>query len=250
MWSRDGRQVIFGTGGRDATTLNAVTISDGTTRVLAKVQGRDAVLAPGGDMVLRSAGPFNAARLVVSRLDGSDERTITDSGSAFNAVWSPDGTHVAYTRLAPDRHIAVWIVNADGTGARPVTHLTAGDGRAQVPAFSPDGKRIAVQVGGAGGKEGNAHIAVTEVARNTLTALAPHDQAWLDETPSWFPDGRLAFQSDRTGRMEIWIMNGDGTGARQVTRTPGTDAPPRGRSGAGAQSGIVAPTHWWRLAIH
>ena len=28
----------------------------------------------------------------------------------------------------------------------------------------------------------------------------------------------IAFQSDRTGRWEVWIMNADGSGARQLTR--------------------------------
>jgi len=40
------------------------------------------------------------------------------------------------------------------------------------------------------------------------------DVSW---TPSFFPDGRIAFQSDRSGRMEVWVMNGDGTGAKQIT---------------------------------
>ena len=49
--------------------------------------------------------------------------------------------------------------------------------------------------------------------------LAPHTERYLDETPAWFPDAkRLAFQSNRTGRMEIWVMNADGTVPRQVTR--------------------------------
>ena len=40
-----------------------------------------------------------------------------------------------------------------------------------------------------------------------------------DEVPAWVPNGtRLAFQSDRTGRMEIWTMNADGSKPRQVTR--------------------------------
>ena len=29
---------------------------------------------------------------------------------------------------------------------------------------------------------------------------------------------RIAFQSDRSGRMEVWVMNADGTGAKQVTK--------------------------------
>jgi TolB protein len=48
--------------------------------------------------------------------------------------------------------------------------------------------------------------------------LAAHEQPFLDETPAWFPDGkRIAFQSDRSGRMAIWTMNADGTGLRQIT---------------------------------
>jgi Tol biopolymer transport system component len=46
----------------------------------------------------------------------------------------------------------------------------------------------------------------------------PHRRCLLDETPAWLPDGkRIAFQSTRSGVMEVWIMNADGTNARSVT---------------------------------
>jgi TolB protein len=43
-------------------------------------------------------------------------------------------------------------------------------------------------------------------------------KVYLDETPSWFSDGKsVAFQSNRTGRMEIWTINADGSDLRQLT---------------------------------
>ena len=49
--------------------------------------------------------------------------------------------------------------------------------------------------------------------------ITSRDHPWMDETPSWLPDGkRIAFQSTRTGRFEVWVMKADGSGARQVTR--------------------------------
>jgi Tol biopolymer transport system component len=57
-----------------------------------------------------------------------------------------------------------------------------------------------------------------DVATGKATKVAAHDRPYLDETPSWFPDGkRIAFQSDRTGVMQIWVMNADGSDVRQVT---------------------------------
>jgi len=60
---------------------------------------------------------------------------------------------------------------------------------------------------------------VIDAAGGQTRKLAAHTALYLDETPAWFPDSkRLAFQSDRSGRMEVWVMNADGTGARQITK--------------------------------
>jgi len=47
-------------------------------------------------------------------------------------------------------------------------------------------------------------------------------KAGNNENPSWAPDGRhLCFSSTRSGRREIYIMNDDGSGQRQISSGPG-----------------------------
>jgi Tol biopolymer transport system component len=50
------------------------------------------------------------------------------------------------------------------------------------------------------------------------------DDPARDRGPAWSPDGRqIAFFSDRSGSYEIWTINADGTGLRQLTNTPGAN---------------------------
>ena len=42
-----------------------------------------------------------------------------------------------------------------------------------------------------------------------------------DLSPAWSPDGsRIAFQSNRTGNNEIYVMHADGSGVTNITNTP------------------------------
>jgi Tol biopolymer transport system component len=59
------------------------------------------------------------------------------------------------------------------------------------------------------------------LATGSAQKLGDRATAFADETPAWFPDGqKLAFQSNRSGQMEIWVMKADGTQQRQVTGIP------------------------------
>lgn len=43
---------------------------------------------------------------------------------------------------------------------------------------------------------------------------------------AWTPDGRIVYHSKESGNEDIWIMNADGTGKRQLTVDPGVDERP------------------------
>jgi TolB protein len=162
-------------------------------------------------------GTWTASKLTISNIDGSNPKEITDASSiAWNSRWSPDGQMIAFTgRDDPKSELAVFLINADGSSVRHFTHVAAEEGGAQAARWSPDGKRLAFQVNSRTQK-GSAHVWISDLASGATRKLAPHKEAYLDETPSWFPNEKqIAFQSNRTGTMEVWVMNVDGTGARQ-----------------------------------
>ncbi len=219
QWSADGKEIVYSILTDDTSGIYAIDPKGKRSRELGSVPGRTPMLAPDGAHVVAMGGTWAATRLFVSALDGSQARTITDGSSiAWNSHWSPDGKRIAFTgRNQPDGELAVFVMSADGTERRQVTRIPAEEGGAQWPVWSPDGASLAVQVNSRVQK-GSAHIWVVDVATGEGRKLGAHDRAYLDETPSWFPDGKhLAFQSNRTGRMEVWVTNADGTGARQLT---------------------------------
>ena len=222
FWTNDAR-VVFSVWAENASTIYAASSGAPQPAVIGKFESRNLVVAPDGKSVLFGRGQYPALQLVSAALDGSNVRELTKTPSAmFNTVYSPDQKLIAFARADSTRQLQIWVMNADGSGERQLTHFKAEDGSPQWPAWSPDGTRLAVQSGKYSREkpaENTAHIWLVDVRSGVPTRLNAHEKAYLDETPSWFPDGkRIAFQSDRSGRMEIWVMNADGSGAVQVTR--------------------------------
>jgi TolB protein len=217
-WSADGRHILFAAMDKDVSHLYSVDSDGKNQHEIAGVPGRGPILSPDGKHLIYMAGTWTETQLMVANADGSDARMINDGKSpAWNNHWSPDGKRIAFTsRTAPRAPLSVFIMNADGTDRRQVTHISADEGSAQWPVWSPDGRKLVIQVSG---KDHLAHIWVVDAMTGEGTKLAAHTEPWVDETPFWFPDGRrIAFQSDRTGRMEVWTMNADGSNLRQFTR--------------------------------
>jgi hypothetical protein len=71
--------------------------------------------------------------------------------------------------------------------------------------------------------EGTWHLFVTQ--RGKLVQLT--DSKGSDLAPAWSPDGRrIAFQSNRDGNWEIYVMNADGSNVRRLTDDDGRDGEP------------------------
>jgi len=107
-------------------------------RVLDRVSRQETILPTKGvDRAIWSPDGsriafVRAGRLFRMRSDGSEESSITFGTDDRDPYWSPDGTRIAFTR-----GLRVFLVNADGSGLQPVSD----EPRASGP-WSPDGSRI------------------------------------------------------------------------------------------------------------
>jgi Tol biopolymer transport system component len=145
----------------------------------------------------------------------------------LDPVWSPDGRFIYFSSYRGGG-INIWRapVAADGSSAGLLEQLTTGAGQDVQPALSSGGRRIAFTI-----LKQNADLWKLPVSPTDGRPAGP-PQAVIattreDSRGSWSPDGRtIAFNSDRTGEMNIWIAAADGTAARQLTRGPGGDFQP------------------------
>jgi len=216
-WSADGKELWFSVFADDSSRIYSIGLDSKNQRLSGTVPGRAMRVSPDGKAILYWTGTWTAMKMFVSNLDGSRPRQLTDgSGVVWGARWSPDGKRIAFADKDAKGNLHIFVISADGSGREQVTHFEASDLQEQMPSWSADGSKLAVQ---AGARKEPAHVWIVDVASGAGRELAAHAEPYQDEVPAWFPDGKhIAFQSDRTGRMEIWVMDADGTGQRQVTK--------------------------------
>jgi TolB protein len=133
--------------------------------------------------------------LYTTRLDGSDLRRLTNTpGYDAEATLSPDGRTLVFTSTR-DGDLEIYTMRTDGSRLRRLTNRLGYDGG---PFFSHDGKLIVYR--------------------------ANHP---ADGTPAAADYRRLLTQNlVRPSRMEIWVMNADGSHQHQVTTIGGANFAP------------------------
>jgi serine/threonine-protein kinase len=118
------------------------------------------------------------------------------SGGAAKAALSASGSLVYLTGNTQNQLSLV----GSGTVARTLTET----GAFSFPRFSPDGRRIAVTVGGS-----MLDIWIYDLATNTLRRLTTEG---TNEREEWTPDGRrILFRSERGHGSELWWQAADGS---------------------------------------
>jgi Tol biopolymer transport system component len=115
----------------------------------------------------------------------------------------------------------------DASDAKPV-RLTDHPGLDSDPRWSPSGDQVVF----ASDRDGNDEIYVMDVeaaqAGEGSKALARlTDDPARDSAPVWAPDGEMiAFESDRGGDLDIYVIGPDGGTVRQLTRDRADDSHP------------------------
>ena len=197
-------------------------------------------LSDGGDRVYQ---------LMIADSDGHNAQQILNTTNlpVLSPAWSPNGQWLAYVSFSDNRSGAnVWRQDISTGTRQPVARF---DGSASAPAWSPDGKSLALAVA----TRGNTDIYVLGVASGERRRLTKHQA--IDTEPAWSPDGRyLVFTSDRSGRPQIYRVSRNGGKAERLTRegkeNAGASYDPTGKrlvmvtnrgQGAGYQIGVFYP---------
>jgi TolB protein len=213
-WSPDGRRVVYVSSRDEIVIVNA----DGTgKRVVNVAKGNQAPSwSPDGTKILFAGGEFPNINIHAMNVDGTDRRNIAPNpGFDYDPVWSPDGKTIAFVSGIRGQGPRVYVMNVDGSGRRRVTSMDGGEER---PAWSRSGRELAFQVSTRGSAPRRASIYIANIVEGTVRRVGK-PQPWLDETPSWFPDGkRLAIQSDRDGSWSIYVVDLEGTTIQQLTK--------------------------------
>jgi Tol biopolymer transport system component len=221
VWTPDGKWIVFGAIDRKSqnTTLDAVHV-DGSARhtIMAGEFLPWVRISPGDERVVFTAIHADApAGIYTIKMDGTNRQLLnTALDRPWDGIFSPDGKQIVFSswpssKVGP-RPTDIYIADADGSHRRL---LATYPDLIQVPSWSRDGHSIAYQT--YTGPKGEADVVVLDVAKGTFRRVSRRDRVYLDETPSWTPDGRLLFQSTRSGRFEIYVMDADGGDVRALT---------------------------------
>jgi Tol biopolymer transport system component len=229
-WSPNGSRLAYsltciGCGPQALRTygLHLINIATGKdVRILPRYDGYDLDWSRDGSMlafVISKDFPRPSGWIYVTKPDGTGRRRLATGtvGRDTSPSFSPRGTRLAFATLAPScPHAAlcskqsVSVVDTDGAHRRLIaTHATA-------PAWSPNGRRIAVRsLGGCRG------IRLLTPAGRDVTPGSPSSSCrviGVAGTPIWSPDGRqIAIQTTQG----IYVMNANGTGLKVATTQTG-----------------------------
>ena len=197
--AHDGR-IVYSAGGSQIANRSILW---------ADRSGREtAIPAPKRSFFYARASPTDVARLSLDvRGEGSDiwiwdargtlTKLTSNDGIDQYGLWMPDGLHVVFASVVAGKS-GIFKSRADGIGT---PELLVERNTAFPNAVTPDGKSVIFRAG-AGNRNDLFVVAIGGDRKVTPLLATPHDE--LNAAIS--PDGRwLAYQSDLSGRVEIYV---------------------------------------------
>lgn len=159
-------------------------------------------------------------------------RRLSPAGDFTQPMVARSGSRVAWWGMGHEKVPRIWVARAEGETA--VACVTQGDGMQGHPYWHPDGVQLVYF---------SSQALAWDPRRQFSTDRAPAQLRWLDtrtgvsrpltegpyvdERPAVAPDGRdVVFVSSRSGRLNLWRVNEDGSALTQITDGAGPDYRP------------------------
>ena len=223
-FSPNGKRIAFGRVDQ-STSESSIFVADvngsGERRLAArkgkKFFNSGPVWSPDGKYVAVSTGdddllPNPDEGVVLISVDDGAEREVGTAkwASVTSVAWHPSGDSLIVA--ASDYDVVpgqLWEVSYPSGETRRLTNNLNGYQRVSMTA---DGKSI---------------ITMERYSRSAAWVSPDLDPAKAKRVMpdtgdtwglAWMPDGRIVYASDQSGDAEVWVMNADGTDARQLTR--------------------------------
>ncbi|HEX8286756.1 MAG TPA: winged helix-turn-helix domain-containing protein [Pyrinomonadaceae bacterium] len=221
--SPDGKQFAFIRDHGDEAVLSIANASDGSgeQRLVTRKQPGflySPVWSPDGKTIVCAAGNVNETgrqvNLIEVRLDDKTERTVTSEQWKFigRVAFLPDKSGILTTvsdySFGPYQ---VWHVSYPDGKARQVTNDLSNYGNISITSDSKTLVTVQSDISPFVWVSPGAEI---EKARQITSSPGTRNDYWGF---SWTPDGKIAYVSTVSGNQDIWIMNSDGTGQKQLT---------------------------------
>lgn len=158
------------------------------------------------------------------------QRLTREVGNDQFAVWSPDGTKIAFegSRAVGPSGVDydIFVMDSDGSD---VARLTDTPGFDVVPAWSPDGTRISFT----SFRSGDPELYVMSLDGSDIRRIT-HSPGWDFAFGNWCPDGRIVVNSNRGDpelpveplplrTFDVYVMDPDGTDVVPLTEHPAND---------------------------
>ena len=205
--------VLAGAQSRASAAARAIAFAKGE-------QDAAPVWSPNGKQIAFSSQSSSGQWQVYTLDANGGGRRLVSKGTLnyVDVAWSPNGQQIGYSGLTDGQVITsghVYVVNANGTGQNP---LTSGSGwYDEFFGWSPDGSSLYFDRV----TNGDDAIFTMNGSGSDLHELTPSsgdDDYWA----AWSPDGdEIAFSRTNpdspSAGGEIWVMNQDGSGQRQLT---------------------------------
>jgi serine/threonine protein kinase/Tol biopolymer transport system component len=225
--SPDGKYIVYLEMGDDGNRAFYVkqTATGNTILIVPPTKGnvlKNTTFSPDGNFVYYrfTDRTRELALYQVSSVGGTPKKVIDDCDSA--AAVSPDGLKLAFMRYESPSKSTFFVTNVDGTGARALASLDNdqwfGEGG---PAWSPDGKTIAVTAAATVNGVTQMRLVGIDVASGAMKELSP--QRWIDlGRLAWMPDGATlaVLAVERTDELvghQVWRVTYPSGEASRIT---------------------------------